>query len=213
MQIEYFEDKPKLLASLAARAARKKQLNEPHIAPLTAFVQKLRYGMGAGYEIPYFDPWDGGIAAEVLFLFEAPGPQAKGSGFISRNNPDPSANNFFEFNRQIGICRKRTISWNIVPWYIGIDGGSRIRPATSDDIEAGILSLNSLLDLLPNLRCIALFGKKAQRGSNHIKKLRPHVRQFESPHPSLQVVNRDPANKTKILNALREIASFLDTSP
>jgi hypothetical protein len=115
MQIEYFEDKPKLLASLAARAARKKQLNEPHIAPLTAFVQKLRYGMGAGYEIPYFDPWDGGIAAEVLFLFEAPGPQAKGSGFISRNNPDPSANNFFEFNRQIGICRKRTISWNIVP--------------------------------------------------------------------------------------------------
>jgi uracil-DNA glycosylase len=63
------------------------------------------------------------------------------------------------------------------------------------------------------LRCIALFGKKAQRGSNHIKKLRPHVRQFESPHPSLQVVNRDPANKTKILNALREIASFLDTSP
>jgi len=210
MQIEHFEDKPKLLASLAAREARMKQLHEPHIAPLTVFVEKLRCEKGAGYEIPNFDPWDGGTAAEVLFLFEAPGPQAKGSGFISRNNPDPSANNFFEFNRQIGICRKRTISWNIVPWYIGIDGGSRIRPATSEDIETGVLSLNSLLDLLPKLRGIALFGKKAQRGSSHIKKLRPHVRQFEAPHPSLQAINSNPANKIKILNMLKEIAIFLD---
>jgi hypothetical protein len=29
--------------------------------------------MGSVYKIPYFDPWDGGTAAEVLYLLEAPG--------------------------------------------------------------------------------------------------------------------------------------------
>jgi hypothetical protein len=168
--------------------------------------------MGSGHEIPYFDPWDGGIDAEVLFLFEAPGPRAKGSGFISRNNPDETAKNFFEFNKDvISLSRKRTASWNIVPWYIG--DGSRIRPATLTDIEAGVRSLNSLLDLLPKLKGIVLFGKKAQRGSDLIAKLRPTVRLFESPHPSPQVVNRSTENKEKICAVLREVAAYLDGVP
>src|SRR6266436_8404834 len=93
-------DRPKLLAAPAACAARSKQLHEPHIAPLTAFVEKLRAHVGPHVGIPNFDPWDGGIDAEILYLLEAPGPQAVASGFVSRNNPDESAKNFFQLNAE-----------------------------------------------------------------------------------------------------------------
>ena len=207
---KHFDDKPKSLGSPAARVARQTELRDPHIAPLTAFVDTLRAEMGSDYQIPYFDPWDGGTAAEVLYLLEAPGAKAVVSGFISRNNPDETAKNFFQLNQQSGIPRKRTITWNIVPWYIG--SSSRIRAANSNDIEIGIRPLNSLLDLLPRLRAIVLIGQKAQRGSIHIAKLRPDVRFFESPHPSPLFVNNSPFNREKILVALREVADYLDTS-
>ncbi len=210
MPREHFDDKPKSLGSPAARAARLAELREPHIAPLTAFVETLRAEMGSNYRIPYFDPWDGGTAAEILYLLEAPGAKTVISGFISRNNPDETAKNFFQLNQQSGISRKRTVTWNIIPWYIG--SGSRIRPANSDDIEVGIQSLNSLLDLLPRLRAIVLIGYKAQRGSNYIAKLRPDVRLFESPHPSPLFVNKSPRNREKILTVLREVADYLDMS-
>ncbi len=211
MKIEHFDDKPKLLGGLAARVARQTELRDPHIAPLTAFVDALRVQMGSNYRIPYFDPWDGGVAAEVLYLLEAPGAKAVVSGFISRNNPDESAKNFFELNQQSGIPRKRTITWNVVPWYIG--SGSRIRPANSGDIEEGIQLLNSLLALLPRLRAIVLIGRKAQRGSIHIARLRPNIRLFRSPHPSPLFVNNSPLNREKILVVLREVADYLDCSP
>src|SRR5207245_3002916 len=104
------------------------------------------------------------------------------SGFRSRDNPDETPKNFFQINQQSGIPRKRTITWNIVPWYIG--SGSRIRPANSDDVESGLRRLNSLLDLLPKLRAVVLVGQKAQRSSSNIAKLRPGIRLFKSPHPS-----------------------------
>lgn len=186
-------------------------MRDPHIAPLTTFVEALRTG-NTTYDIPYFDPWDGGIEAEVLFLFEAPGPQAKGSGFISRNNPDETAKNFFEFNKDL-ISRKRTVSWNIVPWYIGNNDGSKIRPANSNDIATGIQPLMTLLKLLPKLRAIVLFGKKAQQGENLIAGLRPKIKLFKSPHPSPQVVNRSPEKKLIIVGVLREVAAYLDQTP
>jgi uracil-DNA glycosylase len=67
---------------------RAAKLTEPHVAPLTAFVEALRAEMGPGVGLPHFDPLDGGVEAEVLYLLEAPGPRAVESGFISRNNPD-----------------------------------------------------------------------------------------------------------------------------
>ena len=98
MKIEHVGDRPKLLGNLQARTARQAELRDPHIAPLTAFVDRVRAAMGSDYEIPYFDPWDGGTAAEVLYLLEAPGSKAVLSGFVSRNNPDESAKTFFELN-------------------------------------------------------------------------------------------------------------------
>lgn len=185
-------------------------MGDPHIAPLTAFVDGLRAEMGSDYQIPYFDPWDGGTSAEVLFLLEAPGAKAVASGFISRNNPDETAKNLFQLSRESGISRKRTIIWNVVPWYIG--SGSRIRPADSDDVEVGIRSLKPLLGFLPSLRAIVLVGRKAQRGSVQIANLRPNLRIFECPHPSPLFVNNSPTNRDKIRVVLRAVSEFLNES-
>jgi hypothetical protein len=180
MPTEQFEDRPKLLRDPAARVARAAQLSEPHVAPLTAFVSALRAETGPEAALPDFDPWDGGINAELFYLLEAPGPKAVLSGFISRNNPDESAKNFFELNAAAGIARRRTVTWNIVPWYIGT--GARIRAATRTDIQAGIPSLVRLLAFLPRLRAVVLVGKKAARAENVVSTLRPDLRLFWSPH-------------------------------
>jgi hypothetical protein len=88
-----FAYRPKLLGDPTARLTRAAQLGEPVVAPLTAFVIALRAEAGPSKPVADFDPWDGGIYAEVLYLLEAPGPNAVLYGFISRNNPDESAKN------------------------------------------------------------------------------------------------------------------------
>lgn len=203
-----FQDKPKLLRNPAARDARRLQLTEQHIAPLSGFVQQLRAKVTNGF-IPEFDPWDGGIDAEVLYLLEAPGPKAVLSGFISRNNPDETAKNFFELNIEAGIPRKRTICWNAVPWYIG--SGTKIRSAKSDDLNDGLLPLFTLLNLLPKLRAVVLVGRKAEYASKELQRIRPDLKIFQTPHPSPMYCNRAPANRQNILNALHQVAEFLFT--
>lgn len=208
MQAGQISDVPKLLADPAARAARHAQLTDPHVAPLTAYVAALRRKAGSRAAVPDFDPWDGGAMAELLFLLEAPGAKAVRSGFISRNNPDETAKNFFELNRAAGIPRERTVSWNIVPWYIGT--GTRIRAAERSDIEAGLPALKSLLALLPKLKVVVLIGRKAERAANLVTQQRPEVRIFRSPHPSPLFINNARGNRDRILSVLREAAAYLD---
>src|SRR5260370_6267222 len=207
MSREAFIDVPKLRAETRASRARQAELCEPHIAPLTEFVEKLRAEIGSHGSIPNFDPWDGGIDAEILFLLEAPGARALFSGFISRNNPDETARNFFELNRDAEIPRKRTVTWNIVTWYIGT--GTRIRAAGKTDTDAGIRALTRVLDLLPKLRAAVLIGRKAERASELLARLRPAVRVFKSPHPSPLFVNNAPGNRQRILNVFLEVAKCL----
>ncbi len=205
---EQLTDVPKLLADPAAREARRAHLAEPHVAPLAEYVAALRRKVGTTAAIPDFDPWDGGVRAELLFLLEAPGAKAVRSGFISRNNPDETAKNFFELNREVGIPRGRTVSWNIVPWYIGT--GTRIRAAVRSDIKAGLPALEGLLALLPRLRVVVLIGRKAERAANFVSELRPELRVFRSPHPSPLFVNNAPGNRNRILGVLREAAACLN---
>ncbi len=96
-------DRPKSLGDPDERLARSALLRLPHVAALTDFVNRLRQAMGPQYGIPYFDPLDGGISAKILYLLEAPGPRAVDAGFISRNNPDETAKNFYLLNEEAGI--------------------------------------------------------------------------------------------------------------
>lgn len=200
-------DKPKSLRDPITIQSRLAGIFDTHISPLTNFVETIRKETGLNREIPYFDPLDGGINAKCLFLFEAPGPRAVDSGFISRNNPDESAKNFFELNHEAGLPRELTISWNVVPWYIGT--GTKIRPANKNDIDGGKKYLLDLLSLLPNLRIIVLGGRKAQKAETLIKAAYPDINLMKMPHPSPLFINNAPENKFQIVQPLRAIKEQL----
>src|SRR5690242_2498211 len=88
------------------------RLTEPHVAPLMELILALR---SQGLNVPNVDPNDAGINATALFLSETPGPRAVGTGFVSCDNPDPSARNM---KRALGLCgfrRDEIVLWNVVP--------------------------------------------------------------------------------------------------
>jgi len=151
------------------------------MAPLADFVAKLREE--SPDEIPDFDPLDGGTKAQVLFLLEKPGPMTstkpgkrEGSGFISRDNDDPTAEAIFRFMQQANIHRTATLLWNTVPGWNGT------RKVTGPELRDGISSIDSLLSLLPELRSIVLVGRKAQRATKRLRAKGLPV--FSSAHPS-----------------------------
>jgi hypothetical protein len=69
----------------------------------------------SGFDVPDFDPLDGGVNAACLFVLEAPGSRAVGSGFVSRDNPDETAKNWMLLNHAAKMDRRRVAVWNIVP--------------------------------------------------------------------------------------------------
>lgn len=154
---------PRMFRDPDAIIARRAKLSQSHMVPLQAYLERLR-AEGRG-EVPDFDPLDGGVNAEILFLFEKPGPMTDpnkaagraGSGFISRDNDDGSAEATFRFMVEAGIDRRRTLLANAVPWWNGT------RKITKDEHAAGLDRLSILLDLLPRLRSVVTVGLVARR--------------------------------------------------
>lgn len=204
-------DLPRTLRDPAARERKRRLLGKPRVAPLTDFVRSLREEVPG--HVPYFDPDDGGVEDRVLFLFEAPGPSTgnEGSGFISRDNDDPSAANFFRYNHEAGLERKKTISWNTVPWFVaGPDG--RFRKPTDDEVRQAEPATVRLLDLLPHVEVIVLCGLVAHKAENLIRREHHTARIFPTYHPSPTGMNRYPKNKAHLMNTLREIAELVGRS-
>jgi Uracil DNA glycosylase superfamily len=181
----HMEDRPRSLRDPTAVEYRRTLLREPHMAALTYYAARLR-GRGRG-EVPEFDPFDGGIDAQLLFLFEKPGPMTDGqtgSGFISRNNDDPTAEATFRFMQSAGIPRKLTVTWNVIPWWNGT------RRITGSELEEGVACVNELIALLPKLSSVVLVGRKAARAAQLLDG--GHLSVFTSAHPSPLVRARYP---------------------
>lgn len=177
------DDLPGSMADPAVVARRRVLLDEPHVRPLADYVRELG-ARGQGY-VPDFDPLDGGVHAKLLFLFEKPGPKTfppLGSGFISRNNDDPSAKATHGFMRQAAIPRHGVVLWNTIPWWngtIAMTGGEK---------RSGAAELRSLLELLPELRGVVLAGNQAwQFGAPQL--LHTGLKLFRCVHTSLQARN------------------------
>ena len=172
-------DVARSLRSPEAIALRRLMLRDAHMEPLTVYVEKLRVDHPK-WEFPDFDPLDGGVHADILFLLEKPGPMTsangKGSGFISRNNNDSTAEATFGFMKEAGIPRKRSIIWNVVPGWNGT------RNVTSQELRDGVATLAGLLPLLPHVRTVVLVGRKAQRATSLVEPF--GFRMFVSAHPS-----------------------------
>ncbi len=141
------------------REKRERMLLQAHIAPLTHYVNYLRKELKKEDGIPYFDPYDGGTHARVLYVQQSPGRvSAKTTRFISRNNPDRKAKETFRLHHEAGLKRSDTVLWNIIPWYR--QPGENI--CKRDRLE-GMKYLNDLMDLLSNLKALVLAGRQAQQ--------------------------------------------------
>ena len=135
---------------------------DSHIAPVNYFVDTLRgYGYG---EIPYVAPIYGGVNAKLLTILRDPGPMTQvgiGSGFISMENDDATAETICNYYSDAGINAEDVMPWNAYPWYIN-------RTPKTFELERAVEPFIELLSMLPKLKVIMLHGCTAK---NFWKKL------------------------------------------
>ncbi|WP_459546012.1 uracil-DNA glycosylase [Nocardia sp. X0981] len=138
------------------RRTQHAHIYDRHIEPINRLVDELREESGSW--MPYVAPVYGGTAARVLAIFRDPGPKTqhdKGSGMLSLENDDPSAERHLEVVEGSGLAATDLISWNAYPWYIN-------RKPTSAEIEQGLDSLQRLIALLSDLVVVVAHGRDAQ---------------------------------------------------
>jgi uracil-DNA glycosylase len=190
------------LKSEFERERRKELLDKPHIEPLSLLLKDIKKARGPNCEIPNFDPLDGGIDSKAVFFLESPGNMAKGSGFISRNNPDETANNMRQLLKNADLARGDTLLWNIVPWYLG-------RVPAADEINEAIPYVEQLLSMLPKLKVIVLVGKKAWMGESNIAGF-ANVPILKANHPSPLNFNSRAYMKDLIQDKFNEAAAIVN---
>jgi uracil-DNA glycosylase len=192
-------------AFLAAKYARS---TEPHVAPINRLAAQIAAATSS--VVPGADPDGGGTGARVLLLLETPS-RAGGytTGLISVDNDDTAAANLWRGLDAVGLDRRLVLVWNAVPWYVG--SADKIRSPTPAEITAGLAWLRRLLDLLPDLRVVACFGRAATRA---VLPLRPELLArgltlLEAPHPSQRVYNRPGAQARERVHATLVTAAEL----
>ena len=129
------------------------------VAAINRFIDELGTRNEAGHP-PYIPPICGGVDALALSISRDPGPKAggiKGSGFLSIENDDPSAERMGQFLSEAGIDYGQVVPWNAYPWYINSD-------PTAEQLIAGVEPLRDLISLMPRLRVVVLHGTAAAKG-------------------------------------------------
>ena len=189
-----------LLADPAAVEARRAGLAAPHMRPLAGFAASLREATGR--EVPDADPADGGVGARCLLLLETPGPAIVRTGFVSCDNPTPTAGNLRRFLRDAGLPRETLLIWNAVPFVIHAPGAKNRAPR-APEVRAGLALLPGLLPLLPELRVCVLAGRAAGAAAPVLRAERPELLLLEMPHPSPTFFCTSPEVLLRIVAALR----------
>jgi integrase len=202
---------PRALSDAETLHERRRMLaTEPTVAPLRTWADDL--ARRRGVVVPHFDPGESGVDSTVLMLYEAPGPMSNadnerpGSGFISVDNDDQTAENSWHARAAAGLS-EGALHWNIVPWYLG----PASKKPSSDEVAQGAMELRRLLPLLPRLRAVVLSGRFAQTG------WRKHVSPFvgsaytviETWHPSPLSLNQ-PGHRDDYFRAIETAAGYAD---
>jgi uracil-DNA glycosylase len=153
--------------------------------------------------VPDLDPCDGGTDARLLLLLEKPGPGAGrrdgDAGFVSFDNPSPTARAGRAFLREAGVPRGGVAIWNAVPWW---NGTTRL---TAAERRAGLDALDPFLALLPQLAAAVTVGRTAAAAGNRLAARGLAV--FASAHPSPQVRAARPELWRAIPAVWREAAA------
>ena len=204
-------DQPRLFRDRHEISRREADIDLPHVATLNAWVRSLRNRLGPSAIVPWFDPQDGGCDAQILWLLEAPGPKATcergGSGFISCNNNDGTAQNTWETREEAGVSRKWVVHWNVIPYYIGTD--TKIRAYQPNDIAAVGPFIRELIDLLPNLKVVILGGEAARKVWQDFAPRHRKLHVIVCPHPSPTNLNTRPGNRELVVDAWREAGRYI----
>jgi uracil-DNA glycosylase len=140
-----------------------------------------------GLDVPNLDPNDGGVNARALFLLETPGPRAVGTGFISRDNPDPSARNMGRVLDDAGFLRSEVVLWNVVPNCVStVDENRNVSIA---QIRDAVPASQAFIDCLARLRVVVFCGRKAQRAAPFLR-FPAGVEPLSTFHPGARSYNR-----------------------
>jgi hypothetical protein len=150
-------DQPRMNRDAGFRAGKLGRVGDPHVRLLNALVERWR---GEGRDVPWVDPDLGGVASRILFLHESPGPASSsghGSGIMSPDNDDPTAERFWRLSRAAGLDQRTYLSWNVVPWYVSATG--KAASATNADGAAALPYVHEFVTLLTDLRVVVGHGR------------------------------------------------------
>jgi len=185
-------------------------MTSDRVAPLREWSTRLKESRGV--LVPHFDPAESGVESRVLFLLEAPRPatnastgvKRRGSGFISVDNNDGTAENMWRA-RDAARFDFGALHWNIVPWYLGV---ASVKPARADLTE-GAAALVQLLDRLDQLDTVLLAGKYAARGwDRHVSPIvGDRYRLIRTWHPSPLALNTKPDRRQEFEAAVCKAAT------
>lgn len=192
-------------------------LHEPHISELTHLVEQI-HEVERNHSVPWFDPMGGGVNAKVLLLLQDPSDTAQnGTGFISPDNPDVTANNTTWFRDQARILPHELIHWNVIPWMM--------RNTFAQEMTRALKYLIELRELLLALKVVICMGNNARDGWNRSypgNKCKPgwlewtewvqggdHLAVVNCPHPSHRGIGG--ANGTRIVDDRTPLQRIIDT--
>ncbi|MEJ2858126.1 MULTISPECIES: uracil-DNA glycosylase [unclassified Saccharothrix] len=196
--------------SSAVIHAKHARLSEPHIAPFVALADEIAAARGlTPGDVPYPDPEFAGTAARALVLLQSPGPKTsrtKGSGLLSLENDDPSAERCYHLYRRAGLDWRELLHWNAIPWPTALSKPS------STDLREALAWLPRLLELMPHVEAVLLLGDYAKvawkrAGAADLSQT-PLDRIFEGPHPSDLGVMR-PGAKERLWAAIEQLVDAL----
>lgn len=218
-----------VFASAAPRALRDPDMlrvrlgavrTAPSVRPLNDWVEDLRGRLGDGGAVPWFDPASGGVGARSLFLLEAPcqksmGVEAElrrtGSGIISIDNDDPTAQNCWTLRAEAALPYRESVHWNVVPWYLGT--ADRIAAPGRTEIQRAAPFLHEVITMLPDMEVVVPMGRKAQAGwAAYQERYAPKVHTLPTWHPSPRVFASRPTARQEILETLRRAARLLGSA-
>ncbi|WP_245649759.1 uracil-DNA glycosylase [Nocardia shimofusensis] len=142
---------------------------EGRVAPINRLIDELVEESGEW--MPYVAPVYGGTEARLLTLFRDPGPKTKvdkGSGMLSLENDDQSAERFLTFFEEAGMQVDDLMTWNTYPWYIN-------RKPSAAEIDRGLEPLERIIALLPELTVVMAHGGDAHTAWRRFERKNPAV--------------------------------------